>query len=237
MIENIRVKEISIKLIRKPVKNVHLSVYPPYGRVRIVAPQTIRTDVVRAYAISKLAWIRNHKMSYLNQERELNPKYKKQEIHVLWGKKYLLDIQYKNIKPFIKLDHNHIKIFIHSGSTKKERKYLIHNWHKNLLHSIVPKIINKWEKRLKVKVGAYFLQKMKTKWGSANYKLCHIRINTELAKKPKDLLEYIVVHEMIHLLEPSHNEHFVTLLDVHYPQWREARERLNKFPLASEVWK
>lgn len=237
MMENIRIKEISIKLIRKPVKNVHLSVYPPFGHVRIVAPINIRKDIVRAYATSKLAWIRNQKTSYTNQDRELSFKYKIKETHLLWGKKYLLDVQYQNTKSFIKLNNSCIKLVVRPGSTKKERKYLIHNLHKNLLHSFVPKIINKWEKRLKVKVAAYFLQKMKTKWGSANYKLCHIRINTELAKKPKDLLEYIVVHEMIHLLEPSHNEHFISLLDNHYPQWREARERLNKLPLASEVWK
>jgi predicted metal-dependent hydrolase len=110
-------------------------------------------------------------------------------------------------------------------------------WHKALLHQVVPVIIQKWESKLDVKVSGYFLQRMKTKWGSCNHRAGHIRLNTELAKKPKDLLEYVIVHEMVHLLEPRHSERFIAILDAHYPTWREARAELNVLPLTAEVWK
>lgn len=113
----------------------------------------------------------------------------------------------------------------------------MHDWHKALLHEAVPKLIRKWEPRLDVKVAAYFLQRMKTRWGGCNHAARHIRLNTELVKKPKDLLEYVVVHEMAHLLAPTHSERFVALLNAHYPTWREARAELNELPLGAEVWR
>ena len=113
----------------------------------------------------------------------------------------------------------------------------MHEWHKSLLHSVVPALIAKWEGKLKVEAGGYFLQRMKTKWGSCNHRTAHIRLNTELVKKPKDLIEYVIVHEMVHLLEPTHSERFISILEKHYPSWREARAELNELPLASEDWK
>src|SRR5205085_8955875 len=116
------------------------------------------------------------------------------------------------------------------------RAQVIHEWHKSLLHKVVPDLINKWEPKIGVKVNRYFLQRMKTKWGSCNHKAGHIRLNTELVKKPKDLLEYVIVHEMAHLLAPTHSERFVAILNEHYPTWREARAELNELPLAAEQW-
>jgi predicted metal-dependent hydrolase len=113
----------------------------------------------------------------------------------------------------------------------------MHEWHKSLLHEVVPRLIAKWEPRLRVRVTGYFLQRMKTKWGGCNYKARHIRLNTELVKKPKDLLEYVIVHEMLHLIEPTHNERYLALLSEHYPSWREARVELNELPLSSETWR
>jgi predicted metal-dependent hydrolase len=126
---------------------------------------------------------------------------------------------------------------VRGGSGRSKRAEVVHQWHKELLHHFVPIVIKRWELKLGVHVRAYYLQRMKTKWGSCNHRDGNIRLNTELVKKPKDLVEYVIVHEMIHLLEPTHNEHFIRLLTAHFPNWREARAELNGLPLASEVWK
>jgi predicted metal-dependent hydrolase len=112
----------------------------------------------------------------------------------------------------------------------------MHQWHKALLHEALPRLVKKWQAKLGVTVAGYFLQRMKTKWGSCNYRAGNIRLNTELVKKPKDLLEYVVVHEMVHLIEPTHGERFIGHLDRHYPSWREARAELNALPLSTEKW-
>ena len=237
MIETIKVGEITILVTRKNIKNVHLSVYPPDGRVTLVAPSTTRLDVVRAYAISRLGWIRQQQEKLKNQARETNRQFIERESHYVWGRRYLLTVKHKEAKPSVSLDHKRITLTVRSGSDARKRAEVIHEWHKSLLHELVPQIIKKWEPKLNVKVTSYFLQRMKTKWGSCNYHAGHIRFNTELAKKPQDLLEYVVVHEMVHLLEPTHSKRFVEILGKHYPTWREARDELNALPLTAETWK
>jgi predicted metal-dependent hydrolase len=148
-----------------------------------------------------------------------------------------MSIAHRTAKPSVSLDHKRITLTVRPGSDDKKRAEVLHEWHKALLHEVVPEIIRKWEPKLNVKVAGYFLQRMKTKWGSCNHKAGRIRLNTELVKKPKDLLEYVVVHEMAHLLEPTHSEHFIATLQKHYPTWREAREELNELPLSSEAWR
>ena len=146
-----------------------------------------------------------------------------------------MTVAYRDAKPLVSLDHKRIVLTVRPGSSANRRAEVIHEWHKALLHGAVPPLIQKWERKLKVSVRGYFLQRMKTKWGSCNYRSGNIRLNTELVKKPKDLLEYVVVHEMAHLLEPTHSERFIAILDRHYPTWREARAELNELPLAAEV--
>ena len=136
-------------------------------------------------------------------------------------------------KPSVVLDHRRIKLTVRPGSDLAKCAQVMHEWHKALLHAEIPFLIEQWERRLGVRVSAYFLQRMKTKWGSCNPRSRSIRLNTELVKKPKDLVEYVVVHEMLHLLVPSHDERFVALLDRHYPAWREARDELNALPLGA----
>lgn len=140
------------------------------------------------------------------------------------------------MKPFISLDHKRIVLTVRPGSTAQKRSEVMHEWHKTLLHEVVPVLIQKWEKRLKVHVEQYFLQRMKTKWGSCKHTARHIRLNTQLVTKPKDLLEYVIVHEMVHLIEPTHSERFLSILGKHCPAWREARAELNELPLAAESW-
>ena len=237
MSETIKIGEITISVTRKNIKNVHLSVYPPDGRITLVAPNSTRLDVARAYAISRLGWIRKQQENLKNQARETARQFIDRESHYVWGRRYLLTVKYQEAKPSVSLDHKRITLTLRSGSDARKRAEVIHEWHKSLLHGLVPQIIKKWEPKLNVKVTSYFLQRMKTKWGSCNYRAGHIRFNTELAKKPKDLLEYVVVHELVHLLEPTHSERFVEIIKKHYPTWREAREELNALPLTAENWK
>ncbi|CUS37104.1 M48 family metallopeptidase [Candidatus Nitrospira nitrificans] len=236
MSETLQLGDISIQLTRKAVKHVHLSVHPPEGRVSLVAPTSTRAEVARAYAISKLAWIRTQKEKFSKQARESPRRFITRETHYLWGRCYLLSVEYRNAKPSVTLGHRRITLVVRPGSTTAVRARVMHEWHKSLLHKIVPRLIAKWESRLGLPVAGYFLQRMKTKWGGCDPRRKHIRLNTELVKKPKDLLEYVIVHEMIHLIEPRHSDHFIAILQEHYPTWREARLELNELPLAAEVW-
>ena len=235
MADTIELGDVTIALTRKDVKHVHLTVHPPAGRVTLVAPPNTRTEVARAYAISKLSWIRQQRAQLAAQAREAPRQFIERESHQVWGRRYLLSIVEIDEKPAVKIGHRRLSLQVRPGSSAEKRAVVMHEWHKMLLHAVVPRLIAKWEAKLDVRVSGYFLQRMKTKWGSCNQGKRHIRLNTELVKKPKDLLEYVVVHEMAHLLEPSHNERFVAILDRHWPQWRESRAELNALPLGSEA--
>lgn len=233
MTEVIQLGEVSIELTRRAVKHAHLTVHPPAGRVTLVAPPRMRVEVARAYAISKLGWIRQQQSALKGQAREAPRRLVTRESHQLWGRRHLLSVAERDEKPGVVVDHRRIKLTVRPGSAPAKRAEVMHAWHKALLHAEVPPLIARWERKLGVRVSTYFLQRMKTKWGSCNPKSRSIRLNTELVKKPKDLLEYVVVHEMLHLLVPNHDERFVALLDRHYPSWREARDELNALPLGA----
>lgn len=237
MAETIRLDDIVITMIRKEVKNVHLSVHPPDGRVSLVAPTHTRPEAARAYAISKIGWIREQQTEMLEQAREPYREFIERESHYLWGRRYLLAVTEKEEKPSVLLGHRTITLTVRPGSGRDKRAEIMHEWHKSLLHEAIPPLVARWQRELGVTLSAYFLQRMKTKWGSCNHRAGNIRLNTELVKKPKDLLEYVIVHEMLHLVEPTHSKRFLDLLDRHYPAWREARNELNELPLAAELWK
>jgi hypothetical protein len=234
--ETIQLGDIVIAVNRKAVKHVHLSVHPPVGHVTLVAPTGTRLEVARAYAISRLGWIRDQQAKLLGQARETPRQFVERESHYLWGRRYLLSVAEKDAKPAVTRDHRRITLTVRPGSALAKREEVMDEWRRALMHQAVPALIEKWEEKLGVKVSGYFLQRMKTKWGGCNHRAGNIRLNTELTKKPKDLLEYVVVHEMLHLVEPTHSERFVTLLEQHYPTWREARAELNELPLTAETW-
>lgn len=236
MEETFYLGKVAVHLIRKAVKHARLNVHPPLGQVSLIVPLGTRSEVARAYAITKLPWIKAQQERFAQQARETSHQFVGRETHFLWGRRYLLALEYAEAKPKVKLDHRRITLTVRPGSAPEVRSKVIHDWHKSLLHAVVPAYIAKWEAKLGVKVAAYFLQRMKTRWGSCNPKAGHIRLNTELVKKPKDLLEYVIVHEMLHLLEASHNQRFVSLLDQFYPNWREAKNELNDLPLGAERW-
>ncbi len=233
MTDVIELGDITISVAFKAIKNVHLTVHPPDGQVSLVAPLGTRPEVARAYAITRLSWIRQQQATLGAQARETPRQYVERESHYLWGRRHLLNVVEAEGKAFVTLDHKRITLHVRPGSDAAKRAEVLHEWHKRLLHDVVPGLITKWQPRLGVQVSGYFLQRMKTQWGSCNHAAGNIRLNTELVKKPKDLLEYVVVHEMAHLLEPTHSERFAALLDLHYPTWREARAELNELPLAS----
>ena len=236
MNEIIELGDISISVTRKDIKNVHLSVHPPEGRVTLVTPTSTRLEVARAYAISRLGWIREQQRKLQAQAREAPRQFVERESHYVWGRRYLMVVNNRDAKPSVVLDHKRITLTVRPGSDAQKRAEVMHEWQKLQMHAVVPVLIRKWECKLKVKVAGYYLQRMKTKWGSCNHQAGNIRLNTELVKKPKDLLEYVIVHEMVHLLEPTHNERFISILGEHFPTWREARAELNELPLAAEVW-
>lgn len=236
MAETIDLGDVSVTLTRKDVKHVHLSVHPPTGRVTLVAPQATRTEVARAYAISKMGWIRKQRLKLSGQAREMPRQFVERESHYLWGRRYLMVIAEADEKPVVTHSHRQLTLQVRPGSSPEKRAAVVHEWHKALLHAAVPDLIDKWSAKMGVEVSGYYLQRMKTKWGSCNPAKRHIRLNTELVKKPKDLLEYVVVHEMAHLLVPTHSRGFIALMDQHWPQWRESRAELNAMPLGVESW-
>ncbi len=233
----IELGDLTISMAFKAIKNVHLTVLPPEGKVTLVAPLGTRPEVARAYAITKLQWIRQQQAMLNAQARETPRQFIERETHHVWGRRYLMTVVEANVKPHVKLDHKRMTLTVRPGHDSTKRLKVMHEWHKSLLHALVPKLIAKWEPILGVKVSGYFLQRMKTKWGSCNHQAGNIRLNTELVKKPKELVEYVVVHEMAHLLEPTHSERFVALLDQHWPHWRECRAELNALPLGFEGWR
>ncbi|HVI30183.1 SprT family zinc-dependent metalloprotease [Hansschlegelia sp.] len=236
MAELIQLGDIAISVTRKDVKNVHLSVHPPDGRVTLVAPTSTRLDVARAYAITRIGWIRQQRDRFAKQAREAPRQYRGRETHYLWGRRHLLKLAERDEKPTIKIDHRTIHLQVRPGTTRDQRACIIHEWHLGLLHEAVPELIRKWEGRIGVKVQGYFLQRMKTKWGSCNPQRGTIRLNTELVKKPRDMLEYVIVHEIVHLIEAKHTSAFFEHLDRLYPNWSVVRSELNELPLSAESW-
>jgi len=230
--DTLQLGDIEIAVTRKDVKHVHLSVHPPEGRVTLVAPTRSRLEVLRAYAVTRLSWIRKQQAAFHAQAREVPRRHVTRESHYLWGCRYLLDVQYVDAKPRVRQDHKRITLMVRPGSDEAKRADVMHEWHKTQLHLVVPDLIQVWEPRLGVKVRAYYLQRMKTRWGSCNHARGHIRLNTELVKKPRRLLEYVLVHEMAHLIAPTHDERFMKVMAEHWPLWRESRDELNALPLS-----
>jgi predicted metal-dependent hydrolase len=236
MVNQLRLGEIAVDVVLKDIKNVHLSVYPPTGRVRISAPQRMKLGTIRLFAISKLSWIKQQQTRLREQERETPREYLDRESHYVWGKRYLLRVVEEPSVPRVELKHNNIILRINPGSNHDKKEDVVAQWYREQIKAAVPALIAKWEPMLGIRVQRIFVQKMKTKWGSCNPRSRSVRLNTDLAKKPHECLEYIVVHEMVHMLEPTHNAHFVALMDRLMPQWRMCRNELNRLPVCHEQW-
>ena len=236
MMAQVQLGDIAVDVVKKDIKNVHLSVYPPAGRVRISAPSRMSLDTIRVFAISKLDWIKQQQKKLREQERETPREYLDRESHYIWGKRHLLKVIESNSAPEVVLTRNILILRTRPGSSEEKKQAALEEWYREQLKAAIPPLIEKWEALLSVKVKRFFVQRMKTKWGGSSPVVGSIRLNTELAKKPPECLEYIVVHEMIHLLEPTHNSRFVALMDQFMPKWQFQRQELNRLPFRHETW-
>lgn len=234
--QKIMLGNIPVEVIQKDIKNIHLSVYPPTGRVRISAPLRMDLETIRIFAITKLNWIKKQQTKLRNQEREAPREYLTRESHYYLGKRYLLKVKEHNASPKVMIKHDTMEMDIRPNTDIQKRKEILDEWYRQRLKDILPEMIAKWEKRLRVRVSQFAIKKMKTRWGTCNIEAKRIWINLELAKKPKHCLEYILVHEMIHLFERRHNERFMKYLDHHIPQWRSYKEELNQLPISHVDW-
>ena len=216
--------DIELDVIHKDIKNVHLSVHPPSGRVRIAAPANTSQETLRAFAISKIAWIPER----LCIDRES---------HYLWGARYLMEVDELNAAPAIELSHRTIQLRVRPDASEESKREVLAQWYRDQVRQAVPDLLEKWQPLLQVNCERVIVRRMKTMWGSCTPASSTIRLNTELAKKPPECLEYIVVHELAHLIEPTHNENFVRIMDNALPRWRDHRDRLNELPVRQESWR
>lgn len=231
------VGDISIDVIRKNIKNMHLSVYPPTGRVRIAAPLYIDDEAVRLFAISKMSWIKKNQRNFAKQERQSPRVFAERESHYFEGRRYLLRVTEVEAPPKVLIKNKtHIDLFIRPNSTIEQQQVIFNEWYRKELKSKIPGLIKKWEKIIGVQVSDWGVKQMKTKWGTCNLEQKRIWINLELAKKPDQCLEYIIVHEMVHLLERKHNDQFLAYLDKFMPKWRNLKDQLNRLPVSHGEW-
>jgi predicted metal-dependent hydrolase len=236
MTPQIKLGDIAVDVVQKDIKNVHLSVYPPTGRVRISAPKRMSLDTVRVFVVSKLDWIKKQQAKLRAQERESPRECLDRESHYVWGKRYLLTVTEHDAPPSIELQHDRMLLRVRPGTDEDRRMALVEEWYRAQLKRAVPPLLARWQPLLKVRVERFFVQRMKTRWGSCNYRARTVHLHTELAKKPPECLEYVVLHELVHLLEPTHNVRFVALMDGFMPQWRFHRQALNRLPVRPETW-
>ena len=231
------VSGIVVDVVRKDIKNLHLAVYPPYGRVRVAAPLRVDDEAVRLAVISRLAWIKRQQAKFEAQERQSSREFVSGESHYYLGSRYLLNVIYHDGPPQVVIRNNTtMDLIVRTGSDTREREQVLLKWYRKQLKVVVPPLIAKWEPIIGVQVAEWGVKQMKTKWGTCNIEARRIWLNLELIKKPALCLEYVVVHEMVHLLERHHNDNFKAYMSRFMPQWRLHREELNRAPLNHEEW-
>lgn len=227
----IQLNDIVVDVTQKKIKNIHLSVYPS-GQVKLSAPVHMNPDTIRVFLISKLSWIKQKQKKFAAQQRETPRDCINRESHYLWGKRYLLRVVEQDERPKISLGHSEIILTVRPKTSTAQKQAIMDEWLREELKKALPPLIAKWEPVMGVTVKKFFVQKMKTRWGSCNYTKANVRFNSELAKKPIECLEYVVVHELVHLLEPSHNARFHRLMTQFLPHWKLIKDELNRLPIA-----
>lgn len=231
------IDDFTVEVIRKDIKNMHLSVYPPHGRVRIAAPLTTDDETIRLFIISKLSWIKKAQRKFLTQERQTRREFLERESHYFFGHRYLLKVIRINAPAKVIIrNKTYIDLYVRPDTDKIQCQKILNEWYRKELKKLIPSLIGKWESIIDVKVSRWGVKQMKTKWGSCNTLDKRIWINLELAKKPVQCLEYIIVHEMLHLLERHHNDRFQALLEKFLPRWKHYKDELNRFPVSHGEW-
>ncbi|QXG41881.1 M48 family metallopeptidase [Pseudomonas viridiflava] len=236
MSEHIQLGDIRVEVQRKNNKHAHLYVYPPEGRVHISAPLHMGLDALRAFAISRLSWIKAQQRQMRAQPRETEREYLNRESHQVWGRRYLLEVIEVNAAPVVELKHSALVLQIRPGSNEARKEALLESWYRQELRAKLPVLLGKWQPLMGVNVQRILVQRMKTRWGGCNPSTGNIRLNTELAKKPPECLEYILIHELTHLIEPTHSNRFLALMDKFMPHWRQIKDELNRLPVRHEEW-
>lgn len=232
--KQLTISGLTIDVVRKPIKNLHLGVYPPDGRVRVASPLHLSDDSIRLFVISKLPWIRKQQDQFAHQPRQTEREYIRRESHYVWGQRYLLNVIEHKAAPRIELRSKaYLDLYIRPGTPETVRRHVLTEWYRDQIKDRIPDLIVKWEPLMNVSVAEWGVKQMRTKWGTCNIDARRIWLNLELAQKPVDCLEYIVVHEMTHLLERHHNEHFRALLTQFLPNWQRIRDELNMSVLSA----
>ena len=234
--EVLSIANIEVDVYRKDIKNMHLSVYPPSGRVRLSAPKRTDLEVIRLFAISKLGWIKKHIKNFKAQPRETKRIFKSGESHFFEGNRYILEVKEGAPKNYVNIDGKKINLYVQSNVSIEKRELILREWYRTQLKQILPELVEKWEKVIGVETNEWAVKLMRTKWGACNIEEKRIWINLELAKKPRICLEYIILHELVHLLERNHNERFIQLMNTFMPKWRFHRDELNRLPVAHTDW-
>ena len=233
----ITVRDIAVDVVRKDIKNLHLAVYPPEGRVRVAAPLHVDDEAVRLAVISRLGWVRRQRRHFQDQPRQSEREMVSGETHYVEGRPYRLDVIERDAPPAVTLLSSHrLRLQVRPGTSRAKREDILLHWYRRRLRARVAELIARWEPIIGVAVAVCGIKKMKTMWGSCNAAAKRIWLNLELAKKPAACLEYIVVHEMVHLIERRHNDRFRALMDSLMPNWSQRRDELNRAPLAHEEW-
>lgn len=233
---SISVSNLEVQIDRKDIKNLHIGVYPPYGKVRVATPLKIDNEAVRLAVISRLAWIKKQVRHFKEQPRQSKREMVSGESHYFLGKRYLLEVIYGGSKHKVICEHSTIKLFIREATSVDNRYKLLNEWYREELHQILKELIPKWEEKIHVTVNRWHIKKMRTKWGSCNIEKQSILLNLNLAKVSQECIEYIVVHELIHLLEKHHNDNFKFYLNKFLPKWEEYKKTLNQTVLSFEEW-
>jgi predicted metal-dependent hydrolase len=228
---------IDVDVVYKDIKNLHIGVYPPLGRVRVAAPQRLDDDQVRLAVVDRLPWIKKQRKQLQDAERQSKREMLTGESHYVWGVRHRLKVVQRPGRPHFEVDGERLLLYVPDGTTPEQRRTLLDGWYRQQLRVVIADLIAKWEPVIGMSVPRWSIRRMKTKWGSCNRESRHIWFNLELAKKHPDCLEYILVHEMTHYLERNHGERFIRLIDGFLPDWRARRDQLNNSPLPHEKWR
>lgn len=231
MSELLKFNDIEVELSFKDIKNVHLRVHPPFGRVTLSAPKDMDVEHLRVFVSTKLGWIRKEKKKFLSQKREPKYLYITNESHYFFGKRYLLKITPSDKKTEVILHHNKIEVVIPDANNKELIQKKLYQWYRKQLMDFLSERIEYYKVKMNVSAKSFGIRKVKTKWGSCNDTSKTLWFNIELAKKPKECIEYIVVHELVHFKERSHNKNFILLMNKYYPNWQLRKKQLNELPI------
>lgn len=228
---------LAVEVVRKDIKNLHLGVYPPNGRVRIAAPVSMGDESIRLAVVEKLAWIRRQRAAFAQQPRQSTREMVSGESHYFLGRRYRLRVHEEDAPPRVAIRGLRVlDLFVRPGSSRERRLAILEGWYREQLKEIIPPMMDKWQRALRVRASAWAIKKMKTRWGTCTVEPRRVWLNLELAKKPLRSIEYVLVHELAHLRVPSHSEEFTKLLDAHLPDWRERRKELQQSTLGAEEW-